>query len=164
MRDALGPKVSAGSDLRLPVAPGGATHRLLGAPCWLEASRRNAVGCSRARQRKHAESCLAQESRTCRAMSSATILAATCCQPTSVIQPYIVRDYRFSLPAFSRKGGSFDCHTNFFERCDKRALHECVNVISVHFLYNSQSAQQCCGTARQYCSPVFCCATVDCRW
>ena len=49
--------------VRLPVAPRGATHRLLGAPCWLEASRRNAVGCSRARQRKHAESCLAQESR-----------------------------------------------------------------------------------------------------
>ena len=70
----------------------------------------------------------------------------------------------FFSSAFSRKGGSFDCHINFFERCDKRALHECVNVISVHFLCNSQSAQQCCGTARQYCSPVFCCATVDRRW
>ena len=44
-----------------PVAPGGATHRLLGAPCWLEASRLNAVGCSRARQRKHAESCLTHQ-------------------------------------------------------------------------------------------------------
>ena len=41
----------------------GAAHRLFGAPYWLEATGPNAVGCSRARQRKHAESCLVQESR-----------------------------------------------------------------------------------------------------
>ena len=31
---------------------------------------------------------------------------------TLMIHSYIVRDYSFSLPSFSRKGASFVCHTN----------------------------------------------------
>ena len=31
---------------------------------------------------------------------------------TLMIHSYIVRDYSFSLPSFSRKGASFDYHTN----------------------------------------------------
>ena len=47
----------------LATATIGGSCRLFGGPCWLEATGPNAVGCARARQRKHAESCLAQESK-----------------------------------------------------------------------------------------------------
>ena len=100
-------------------------------------------------------------------MSSGTILAATCCQPTSVIHPYIVRDYRFSLPAFSRKGGSFDCHTN----CSNNVIARIAwirkfisSALCILILSRRNNAVARRDNTVSRVSPVFCCATVDCRW
>ena len=50
---------------------------------------------------------------------------------TLMIHSYIVRDYSFSLPSFSRKGASFVCHTN----CSKGVIRaHCMNTY-IYFQY-----------------------------
>ena len=86
---------------------------------------------------------------------------------TSVIHPYIVRDYRFSLPAFSRKGGSFDCHTN----CSNNVIARIAwirkfisSALCILILSRRNNAVARRDNTVSRVSPVFCCATVDCRW